>query len=640
MDPAIVHLEALFATVGVWLYIFDLIDVRTAHASASHFPPPTNRASTGTIACMRFAAFLLLPFLASAQLVTPTAVPNGVIPVVFLDGYQYGCTSGSTFSSNFGNADKVLQASNLVSLFFDNCTTPGATIEALGTAFGQFLLSLRYLNGAPVPQVDVVAHSMGGLIVRAYLSGKRDTSAGGPATFSPPVTPGIRNAVFLATPNFGTAVASKLGTDTQTTEMSLGSQFLFDLNTWNQGTDDLRGVNALAIAGNGGTGVESLLAGSPNPGFDDGVVELTSASIGFAIAGRTRVVPTCHTTDPLVFTFGVCSTSTPAINAINDTSNVVGQIITSFLTGSNAWTSLGAAIESDHLGSTTSGIEVEAQDLNGAAQSISSATFGTSALGLNATAYKEALTANLSLPLTVNLPGSVSLSSNVTLPAGTSAPLAVKPGPSITGVVPAGIAQFPRSVAPGAFVTVYGSNLASAVMQSPQPYPTQLGDVQVLINGTAANLQYAGLGQINFIYPNLPPGITKLTVKNSTGQQSVNVMLASAVPSIFTSTGVANGPASAENAVTGVVVGAGAPLHAGDYVALYLTGIGNTPATTTVTVGGQSCAGQYFFAGHVASYVGLDQVNCQIPVGVTGSAVPVIVTANGRASNTATLTIQ
>ena len=134
--------------------------------------------------------------------------------------------------------------------------------------------------------------------------------------------------------------------------------------------------------------------------------------------------------------------------------------------------------------------------------------------------------------------------------------------------------------------------------------------------------------------------LAQLTVKNSSGQQTVNVMLVPAVPSLFTSTGVAAGPAAAENAVTGTIINANTPLHAGDYVALYLTGLGQMQSTTTVTVGGQSCAGQYFFAGPVASYEGLDQVNCQIPNGVTGAAIPVVVTVNGRASNTATLNIQ
>lgn len=599
---------------------------------------------------MRLAIFFVLPCIAGAQLVAPNAIPNGVVPVVFLDGYQLGCTGDSSFKANFDNADAVLQASNLVTVYFDNCTVVSNApnippIETLGAAFGKFLASLTYTNGMPVPLVDVVAHSMGGLIVRAYLSGMQVAAAGTQATFVPPATPGIRKAVFLATPHFGTYVASELGDDTQTHEMSLGSQFLFDLNTWNQGTDDLSGVDALAIAGNGGTGLESALAGSDLPGFDDGIVELTSASIGFAIGGRTRVVPDCHTSDPLTVTDGVCSASTPALNAIDNISNVVGQIITSFITGTSAWTTLGQAIEANTNGSTIGGLILDAQDMNGVAQTISSATAGSSQLGVNAAAYKEALLANTSLPLQVNLSGSTALSSTVTLAAGTSTPVIAKPGPSITGVVPAGIAQYPRDVAPGAFVTIYGSSLANAVAQAGQPYPTQLGDAQVFINGTiAAQLQYASPTQINIIYPSpafrFISELTQLTVKNSSGQQTINVVLVPAVPTIFTTNFVANGPAAAENAVTYIVVGDNVPLHAGDYVALYLTGLGPTPSATTVTVGGQSCGGQYFFAGQVPSYEGLDQVNCEIPSGVTGAAVPVIVTTNGRASNTATLNIQ
>jgi uncharacterized protein (TIGR03437 family) len=579
--------------------------------------------------------FVCFTWFAGAQMVAPTAVPVGSIPVVFLDGYQLGCIGDSSFKSNFGNADTVLEASNLVTLYFDNCSVRNVPpIETLGAAFGQFLASLTYTDGTHVPLVDVVAHSMGGLIVRAYLSGM---NAGAPDTFDPPATPGIRKAIFLATPHFGTYLASLLGDDDQTHEMALGSPFLFDLNTWNQGTDDLRGVDALAVAGDGGTGLESLAAGSFLSGFDDGIVELTSASIGFAIAGRTRVVPDCHSSDSLVITQGICSASTPAIAQINDAGNVVGQIITSFITGSNAWTTLGQAIEANTNGSTIGGLLLGAQNASGATQSISSATAGGDLLSVNAAtyAYKEALTASTSLPLQVN-----SLSYNVSLAAGASTAVIAKPGPTITGVVPAGIAQFPREVAPGAFVAVYGSNLASAVMQSGQPYPTQLGDVQVLVNGTAAQVQYAAPTQINIIYPNLAPGLAQLTVTNASGQQTVNVVLVPAVPSIFTFTGVAAGPAAAENAVTGAIINANTPLHAGDYVALFLTGLGQAQSTTTVTVGGQSCAGQYFFAGPVASYEGLDQVNCEIPSGVTGAAVPVIVTTNGRASNTATLNIQ
>jgi pimeloyl-ACP methyl ester carboxylesterase len=56
--------------------------------------------------------------------------------------------------------------------FFDNCECPNCTIEQLAEDFSQVLNLIRYDNGEPVPRVDVVAHSMGGLIV-AYLAGKQ-----------------------------------------------------------------------------------------------------------------------------------------------------------------------------------------------------------------------------------------------------------------------------------------------------------------------------------------------------------------------------------------------------------------------------------------------------------------------------------
>src|SRR5271154_1649786 len=155
-------------------------------------------------------------------------------------------------------------------------------IEDLAAAFATFLAGLKYTDGTSVPLVDVVGHSMAGLIIRSYLSGKQS----GGAVFNPPVAPVIRKAVFLASTNFGSDLGRLYPLDSQIEELASGSQFLFDLGTWNQGTDDLRGVDALALAGNAGSEIMT--------GFDDGVVALTSASINFAEPGRTRVVPYCH----------------------------------------------------------------------------------------------------------------------------------------------------------------------------------------------------------------------------------------------------------------------------------------------------------------------------------------------------------
>src|SRR5271166_2217707 len=220
----------------------------------------------GVVLC----ALVLAASTASSQLVPAgTPIPRTVMPpVVFLNGYQDSCDDAS-FAGTFGIADQVLQANGEVSLFFNNCNVSGSPdIEALGAAFGVFLANLQYDDGQPVDVVDCVAHSMGGLIVRSYLSGKQSASG----AFQPVAVTHIRKVVFLATPHFGTGVDLPfLGK--QADELASGSRFLVDLASWNQGTDDLRGVDAVTAIGNGGTG------NATTKGFDDGVLALTSGSL-------------------------------------------------------------------------------------------------------------------------------------------------------------------------------------------------------------------------------------------------------------------------------------------------------------------------------------------------------------------------
>lgn len=603
---------------------------------------------------MRCASAALLVLLicdvSQAQLI-PAGQPvpkTSAPPVVFLNGYQFGCTGDHSFAGTFDVADQVLQSNGLVSLFFDNCTVSGSPdIEALGAAFGQFLSGLKYTDGTPVTLVDVVAHSMGGLIVRSYLAGKQ---SGSPATFQPAANPGIRKFVMLASPNFGTGVANKFGNDNQTAELEIGSQFLFDLNTWNNGTDDLRGVDVVAVAGDGGTGSESTI-----PGFDDGAVTLTSASVAFARTGRTRVVPYCHTTFALLVTANYCASTTPDIAYITGASHDSAQIILSFLAGTTAWQSVGTAIESDPVGSTLGGINIEAQDLNGVEQPITSASLqvSTGSLNLKITngniAWTEGATPNASLPATIQFLGATQLTPAITLPASTVLPYVAKPGPVIARVLPAAAAAFPFNVAPGQFVAIYGSNLANATTQATSSsYPTQLADAQVLVNGVAVPLQYVSASQINAVLSTTSTsGMIQVMVKNSGGSAVTNVLLNAAVPEIFSLDFTGSGAAAAINGVTGVVVSATNPLHAGDYLTLFLTGLGSTTTQNglqyaqtqpSITIGSQTC--NVTFAGRAPTIPGVDQINCTVPSGVSGSALPVVVTSAGRASNTVTLAVQ
>ncbi len=102
-------------------------------------------------------------------------------------------------------------------------------IEVLEEQFERYLL--------PFKQVDVIAHSMGGLIVRQYLSHH---------TKSP-----IRRLVFLSTPHFGTNAAAWLESvasvsaegNLQADEMQPSSDFLWQLNL--QAGEELQGVEVL-----------------------------------------------------------------------------------------------------------------------------------------------------------------------------------------------------------------------------------------------------------------------------------------------------------------------------------------------------------------------------------------------------------
>jgi uncharacterized protein (TIGR03437 family) len=69
-----------------------------------------------------------------------------------------------------------------------------------------------------------------------------------------------------------------------------------------------------------------------------------------------------------------------------------------------------------------------------------------------------------------------------------------------------------------------------------------------------------------------------------------------------------------------------------------VSGLDYARTQPTIIIGGQNV--DLLYAGRSPGFAGLDQINCQIPAGITGAAVPVIVTSGGRISNTAFIAIQ
>jgi uncharacterized protein (TIGR03437 family) len=295
------------------------------------------------------------------------AVPTGASrpPVVLLNGWETGysntCPVATSSSETFGNLAQYLISDGVPIVYlFDNCVEgANQTIETLGNTLGQYLNSIQYADGTQVPQIDLVAHSMGGLIARAYLAGLQPGE-----TLTPPVNTLVRDLILIATPNFGSFVAGNYGTSiavgSQSAELIPGSSFLWNLATWNQRGDDLRGVNALAIIGNAGYYLPSLYSTTELDNASDGLVSLTSASLGFIFqtSPATRIVPYCHI-DPSAFTnttFGTYLCNAPGITNVTSTSQYTGQIVRSFLAGTADWQSIGTAPSADPYLSTDGGI--------------------------------------------------------------------------------------------------------------------------------------------------------------------------------------------------------------------------------------------------------------------------------------------
>ena len=559
----------------------------------------------------------------------PQAIPRtGKPPVVFLNGYETDCGSAS-FQKAFGIADQVLQANARASVFFNNCTIAGGpSIEKLGAAFGDYLAALRYDNGQPVASVDVVGYSMGGLIVRSYLSGKQEAQA----TFVPPAVIRIGKAIFIATPHFGTPVAGlAFGANVQTDELSSGSTFLMDLNTWNQGKDDLRGVDAIALAGTGGTGIATT------PGFDDGLVPLSSASLAFYKAGRTRVLPLCHVASPGLLTLtGFCPFGAKGIARVTAATDDTGRFMVSFLNGTSEWQRVGVAAEQNSFLANGGGLWVRARTAADARidpGSVRAAPVSGPAKNLNMSnkeiAYTDLIAAG-NVGLTVAA-GAASLTQTVKVPAGGAMAFVLKTGPRLDAVIPAAAAVFPLVVAPRMIVSIYGTGMAQST---------------VTLSGAAVNQLFVSDQQINAVLPDtMAAGWNSMTVRNSGGSHTLGVFVEGAFPAVFTLD--QSGAGAAVNANTGTVVSSANPLHAGEYLELFLTGLGSTVrqggldysrVQPAVTVGGTDCTVTY--AGAAPGFSGLDQINCVVPAGLGSQEAAVVVTSGARSSPVTTVSVR
>ncbi|HXS93555.1 MAG TPA: IPT/TIG domain-containing protein [Candidatus Limnocylindrales bacterium] len=205
-----------------------------------------------------------------------------------------------------------------------------------------------------------------------------------------------------------------------------------------------------------------------------------------------------------------------------------------------------------------------------------------------------------------------------------------------TGIVnAASSAPFTAGIAPGELLTLYGSNLAAGLVSAPSiPFPTTLGNVQVMINGIAAPIYYVSPGQISVIVPySLTGAIAAVQViNNNIASNTITNFTAATAPGVFTvlQTGIGDGAILHQD---GTAVTTKSPAQPGETVSVFLTGLGAVNpsisdgdagpggplsyATATFTADISGTAATIQFAGLAPNLAGLYQMNVTIPTGLT-----------------------
>jgi uncharacterized protein (TIGR03437 family) len=228
-------------------------------------------------------------------------------------------------------------------------------------------------------------------------------------------------------------------------------------------------------------------------------------------------------------------------------------------------------------------------------------------------------------------------------------------------------------IAPGSYVSIYGTNLVDTdYLINPTgdgPTLTTANDLPLVIDGTTVSfdvpsagisvpgyLTFVGPGQINAQVPWELAGQSSVEIKVTVDDGTlfgnvVTVPLAQYTPAFF----VGDGTIAALDAVTYAYILTTNPAHSGEILSLFANGLGpvtNQPAsgapapggpnlanTTTqpvVMIGGQQA--QISFWGLAPGYPGLYQINATVPAGLTGNQ-QVTVSIGGQTSPAVTLPV-
>jgi uncharacterized protein (TIGR03437 family) len=232
----------------------------------------------------------------------------------------------------------------------------------------------------------------------------------------------------------------------------------------------------------------------------------------------------------------------------------------------------------------------------------------------------------------------------------------VSPGGTVNA---ASIAVGPSTVVAGSLVSIFGTHLANETAGAVTlPLPKSLGGVRVLMDDIVLPLLTVSPLQINAQVPVELSGrsFANLTVRlNGVTSSSTTVLLSPAAPGIFTVERSGRGPGVVVHASDFSLVTAQRPARAGEFLSVFATGLGATtpsvasgsPASSTTlavtriaptaTIAGITAPVR--FSGMSPGFVGLYQVNLEVPAGLPNGQQTLILTSNGVNSNPVTIAI-
>lgn len=216
-------------------------------------------------------------------------------------------------------------------------------------------------------------------------------------------------------------------------------------------------------------------------------------------------------------------------------------------------------------------------------------------------------------------------------------------------------ADFAELLAPGGISTLFGENLTdgASIEADSLPLPTELGGLEVIVDGVPAGLFFVGPGQVNFQNP-FEPGTGSsefILLRDGLVTEAISAVTVADVPRMFGFfEGEARLPVVVHAADNSVVTSAN-PAQPGESLVAYLSGVGSlenapasrtaalgdpltrTTAVPTVTVGGREAV--TLFSGWTPGFVGLVQVNFTLDAGTpTGGLAPMKMDFAGEETQT------